>query len=221
MPFFEVGSLPAAWHLALMNLPVYRQRIVDYIRANARPIDKFGHQPRLYRLACQLAENQPYDDDVVFGAAWMHDLGVFIGHRPEEPKALAAWDMIAYAQKTVPGLLREFGFPTEKIDAVLAVIRTHQPHKTPETFEAVLIHDADLLEQLGAIGACRTVAKVSRDTRFLQFSDAIKTLRQNLRDYPGLIHLESARRLAAPRIQVLQDFLQGFESEAGDQFSVS
>jgi uncharacterized protein len=25
-----------------------------------------------------------YDDDIPFAAAWMHDLGVFIGHRPKD-----------------------------------------------------------------------------------------------------------------------------------------
>jgi hypothetical protein len=29
----------------------YRQAIVDYIRAQANPPDKFSHQPRLYWLA--------------------------------------------------------------------------------------------------------------------------------------------------------------------------
>jgi len=67
----------------------YRQAIAGYIRANAKPPDKFSHQPRLYHLAKRLAEAQPFDDDVLYAAARMHDLGVFIGHRPEEPAALA------------------------------------------------------------------------------------------------------------------------------------
>jgi len=54
-----------------------------------------------------------YDDDVVFAAVWMHDLGVFIGHRPEDPVALAAWDNVAYAIDRTPALLGGFGFPTE------------------------------------------------------------------------------------------------------------
>jgi hypothetical protein len=58
-----------------MSEPSYRQAIADYIRAHAEPADKFSHQPRLYH---QLAENQPFDDDVLHAAAWMHDVGVFI-----------------------------------------------------------------------------------------------------------------------------------------------
>ena len=94
-----------------MNANGYRQAIADYVRANARPPDKFSHQPRLYQLSRQLAEGRSFDDDVLYAAAWMHDLGVFIGHRPEDPAALAAWDMLVYASQKVPPLLQQFGFP--------------------------------------------------------------------------------------------------------------
>src|SRR5258708_40241181 len=109
-----------------MKQPAYRAAIAEYIRANAKPRDKFSHQPRLYQLATQIAGDEAYDDEVVFAAAWMHDLGVFIGHRPEDPAALAVWDNVAYAMKATPALLKQFGFPAEKIPAVVEVIRTHQ-----------------------------------------------------------------------------------------------
>ena len=67
---------------------MFREAIAEYIRSHAKPPDKFSHQPRLYRLARELAQDQPFDDDVVYAAAWLHDLGVFIGHRPEDPTAL-------------------------------------------------------------------------------------------------------------------------------------
>ena len=75
----------------------YREQMADYIRLNAQPPDKFSHQPRLYHLAQQLAQNRPHDDDILFAGAWLHDLGVFVGHRPEDPARLASWDCVAYA----------------------------------------------------------------------------------------------------------------------------
>src|SRR6516162_3260027 len=98
-----------------MNPPGFRQAIENYIRAQANPPDKFSHQPRLYQLAVKIGteEGRPFDDDVVYAAAWLHDLGVFIGHRPEEIKALAAWDNVAYAMKCAPELLKQFGFPEQ------------------------------------------------------------------------------------------------------------
>ena len=195
----------------------YRQAIAGYIRANAQPPDKFSHQPRLYHLAKQLAEAQPFDDDVLYAAAWMHDLGVFIGHRPEEPAALAAWDNIAYAVKEVPKLLARFGFPAEKVPAVIEAIRAHLPSTQPTSIEGTLLRDADLLEQLGAVGILRTVSKVGRDTRFVRFADALRVLRRNAEQWPSLLELESARRLAEPRVRILKAFLNAAKTEAGGE----
>ena len=200
-----------------MSEPGYRQAIAGYIRAHAQPPDKFSHQPRLYRLAKRLAEARPFDDDVLYAAAWMHDLGVFIGHRPEEPAALAAWDNIAYAVKEVPMLLQRFGFPAEKVPAVIEAIRAHLPSTQPTSIEGTLLRDADLLEQLGAVGILRTASKVGRDTRFVRFADALRVLRRNAEQWPSLLQLESARRLAEPRVKILKAFLDAATTEAGGE----
>lgn len=202
-----------------MNAPAYRQAIVAHIRANAKPPDKFSHQPRLYALARQLAEAEPFDDDVLFAAVWLHDLGVFVGHRPEDPAALAKWDNVAYVVRETPRLLREFGFPAEKIPAVVEVIRTHLPAAQPTTFEGTLMRDADILEQLGAVGILRTVSKVGRDTRFIRFADAVAALRRNAEQLPGQLQLASARRAAEARVKVLKQFLNAAEAELGDSES--
>ena len=197
-----------------MNQPPYREAIAEYIRAQARPPDKFTHQPRLYHLAKRLAEGQPYDDDVLYAAAWMHDLGVFYGHRPEDPAALATWDHVAYAMRQVPGLLRQFGFPEAKIPGAIEAIRTHLPSGQPTAFEGTLLRDADLLEQLGAVGILRTVSKVGRDTRFVRLADPLASLQRNVEQLPAKLRLESARRLAKPRIEILRAFLDAAQAEA-------
>jgi uncharacterized protein len=197
-----------------MNAVSCRKAIVDYIRAQAQPSDKFSHQIRLYHLARRLSANRTFDDDVLYAAAWMHDLGVFIGHRPEAPEALAVWDHVAYAVREVPSLLKHFGFPVEKIPAVTEVIRTHLPSAEPTCFEGVLLRDADILEQLGAVGILRIISKIGRDTRFVRFGDALRVLRRNSEELPAKLRLDSARRLAEPRVRVLQAFLEAAETEA-------
>ena len=197
-----------------MNQPGYREAIANYIRTQAKPTDKFSHQPRLYHLAKRLADGQPYDDDVLYAAAWLHDLGVFVGHRPEDPVALATWDHVAYAVKEAPKLLQQLGFPAAKIPATVEAIRTHLPSGKPTTFEGTLLRDADILEQLGAIGVLRAVSKVDRDTRFVRLSDPLRTLRRNVEQLPAHLRLTSARRLAQPRVETLQAFLAAAEAEA-------
>jgi uncharacterized protein len=191
----------------------FRTAIIEYIREQAKPVDKFSHQPRLYELTKMIGAGEDYDDDVVFATVWMHDLGVFVGHRPEEPQALAAWDCVAYAMKETPAILERLGFPKEKMPAVVEAIRTHQPSASPTTIEGTIVRDADILEQLGATAVLRTVCKIGRDTRFQRFPDALHVLRKNLKTLPNQLLLGSSRMLAKPRVKALEAFLAAADAE--------
>jgi uncharacterized protein len=46
-------------------------------------------------LVVRLGEGMEYDD-ILFAAAWMHELGVFLGHRLRDPVELADWDHVPY-----------------------------------------------------------------------------------------------------------------------------
>ena len=194
----------------------WRDRVIAYIRQEATPVDKYGHQPRLYSLAKQIAEGEGCDDDVLFAAAWMHDLGVFLDHRPSDPMELAAWDHVPYTITRSRELLMEWGFPDEKLDAVGESIRTHQPKDSPTLPEAVVLRDADILEQLGAVGAFRALAKVGRDTRFKTFTDVVPVLERALSELPGQLRLSQSRNLAAERLTALGGLLTAIRREAGD-----
>jgi uncharacterized protein len=194
----------------------FRSFIAALIEREARPVDKYGHQPRLYALTQKVGEGLTYDDDIVFAAAWLHDIGVFVGNRTEDPKLLGQWDHVSYACERTPGILRDAGFSEDKIPAVLDAIRTHQPKDDPQTIEAVILRDADILEQLGAIGLLRAVCKVGRDTRYARFSDIVPVLRSALAGLPEKLRTERGRQLAAPKIRVLSEFLQAVDQEAED-----
>jgi uncharacterized protein len=192
----------------------FRSALAEYVRSQAMPVDKLGHQPRLYALTQLVGQGLAYDDDVVYAAAWLHDLGVFIGHRPEDPVELARWDNVAYAMKQAPAALLQSGFPTTKVAQVVEAIRTHQPHLSPSAMEGTILRDADILEQLGAIGILRVAAKIGRDTRYPTFTDAATTLRKALAELPGNLHLDAAKALARPRVALLQGFLEELDQEA-------
>ena len=191
----------------------WRHALQHYLTQHAQPRDKFSHQPRLYALACRLAGDALFDDDILFAACWLHDLGVFIGHRPADPAALAQWDNVAYAIATVPGLLTRWGFAPHKIGAVQEAIAQHHPEARPTAIEAQLLHDADLLEQLGAIGLLRSLSKVGRDTRYQTFADLLPVLEGYSRLDAELLS-DKARQLAEPRLALLRQFLQQAREES-------
>jgi uncharacterized protein len=193
----------------------FRAAIAGIIEREARPVEKFGHQPRLYALTQAIGQGMAYDDDVVYAAAWLHDLGVFAGHRPEDPEALRRWDHVAYACEHGPALLGEAEFPAIKVAEVLAAIRTHQPQDEPASLEGAILRDADILEQLGAVGVMRAVCKIGRDTRYPRFSDVAAVLKSALAYLPSRLKLDRARELAQPKVEALAGFLKALESEAG------
>jgi uncharacterized protein len=192
----------------------FRSSLAEYVRTQALPVDKLGHQPRLYALTRLVGQGLAYDDDVVYAAAWLHDLGVFIGHRPEDPLELSRWDNVSYAMKQAPAALLQSGFPTTKVAQVVEAIRTHQPHLSPSTIEGTILRDADILEQLGAIGILRAAAKIGRDTRYPTFTDVATTLRKALTELPNKLQLDTAKTLAQSKIALLRDFLEELDQEA-------
>ena len=199
-----------------MTSPHWRNSVVEYIRAEAQPADKFGHQPRLYALATEIGKGMKYDDDILFAAVWMHDLGVFLGHRPEDPAQLSQWDHVPYTIRRSRELLREWGFPHGKLDGVAEAIQHHQPKDEPSTMEGTLLRDADILEQLGAIGLLRAAVKVGRDTRYPSFTSILPVLRYAVSDLAHQTRLASSKAIAHSRAEVLRSILDAVNTEAGN-----
>ena len=78
----------------------------------------------------------------------------------------------------------------------------------------MLLRDADILEQLGAVGIMRIVSKVGRDTRFVTFGDALQALKKNASELPGQLRLDSARMAAKERLALLAAFFSASGSES-------
>jgi uncharacterized protein len=199
-----------------MTTETWRESVIAYIRVEARPEDKFGHQPRLYALARKIGQDMQYDDDILFAAAWMHDLGVFPGHRPSDPEQLSRWDHVPYTIRRSRELLAEWGFPPEKLDGVTQAIQNHQAKDEPTTLEGDLLRDADILEQLGAIGILRATVKVGRDTRYPNFSAMIPVLNQALNHLADRTRLIASKAMAESRAEMLRSFFAALHEEAGD-----
>jgi len=195
----------------------WRSFVIEYVRVEARPADKFGHQPRIYALATEIGKDMHYDDDVLFAAAWMHDLGVFLGHRPQDPEQLSRWNHVPYTIQRSRELLSDFGFPSAKLDAVAEAIMHHQPQDEPTTVEAILLRDADILEQLGAIAILRTAAKVGRDTRYPTFSSILPVLNHAVNHLANQTRLTQTKVMAQSRVEMLRSFLAALENEARDK----
>jgi uncharacterized protein len=196
--------------------------------AHADPVHDFGHVMRVYKMAERLAEAEGADAEIVRAAALLHDAegsapGVG-GNRAEHHEASAAF---------AGEVLKEEGWPEERIAAVQHCIRAHRYRSTeaPETIEAKALFDADKLDVLGAIGAARTVgyAVLAGEPIYAEPSALFMESGQEeageahssyheflfkLVKVKDRLYTETAKEIAAARHAYLVGFYQQLEAEA-------
>src|ERR1700692_329929 len=170
----------------------------------------YSHCMRDYALARELAaaDHVALDDDVLFAAAYLHDMAAF---PPWEKPKLDHSDVAADIVDTV---LKGTGFPMAKIDAVRGAIRTHMYYRDPVGPEALYLHDADALDWLGAIGVARVMALVDPNGGDPDGPKAVKMLEDNLKSVPARVLSPAGRARVAPRKAELEGFLRDLKRES-------
>lgn len=112
-----------------------------------------GHLRRVWLNAQRIAAAtiETVDLETLCAAAFLHDLVNYPKDSPQ--RALAS----LHSANDAVTLLREAGFPGDKLDAVHHAVHAHSfsANVAPRTLEAAILQDADRLEALGAIGLAR------------------------------------------------------------------
>ncbi len=172
----------------------------------------YSHSVRDYQLARELAaaDHVTLDDDVLYAAAYLHDMAAFA---PWEKPGVDHADQAAAIVDTV---LRDSGFPMNKVDAVRGAIRTHMYDRDPQSPEALYLHDADALDWLGAIGVTRIVALTDPNGGKPTAPEVIAILETNLAQVPGRILSPAGRARIAARRAELAEFLGDLKRESDD-----
>jgi len=170
----------------------------------------YSHSMRDYALARELAasDHVTLDDDVLFAAAYLHDMAAF---KPWENEKLDHSDVAAGIVDTV---LKGTGFPMAKIDSVRGAIRTHMYYRDPAGPEALYLHDADALDWLGAIGVARVMALVDPNGGDPDGPKAVKMLEDNLKSVPARVLSPAGRARVGPRKAELEGFLRDLRRES-------
>jgi uncharacterized protein len=174
-----------------------------------QPAWGYSHNVRDYKVARELAaaDHVTLDDDVLFAAAYLHDIAAF------PPWADPKVDHSDAGAKVIDAVLKDSGFPMKKIDAVRAAIRTHMYYREPQGAESLYLHDADALDWLGAIGAARVIGLVDPNGGEPDGPKVMVRLTANLKDVPGRV-LSPAGRARVPALQTeLSKFLEDLKRE--------
>ena len=168
-----------------------------------------SHSERDYRLAKAMAatDKAALDDDVLFAAAYLHDIA---GFKPYEKPDLDHSDVGA---DLAGGILAPTGFPMDKLPRVQAAIREHMYYRTPSNPESLYLHDADALDWLGAIGAARIMALADPNGGQPDGPAVLPMLKENLRDVPARVLSPAGKALMPAKRDFLAKWLDLLSAE--------
>lgn len=172
----------------------------------------YSHSQRDYAVAKALAgeDSVNLDDDVLFAAAYLHDIAAFPAYAKD------GVDHADQAVELVGPILKDAGFPLAKLGAVQSAIRTHMYFRDPETPEARYLHDADALDWLGAIGVARVTALVDPAGGKPTGREVIPMLQDNLAKVPARVVTPAGQRMVPARRTFLQRYLDELRSQTAD-----
>jgi HD superfamily phosphodiesterase len=190
----------------------WRAAVQRFAQANLKhPAWGYSHSTRDYELAKDLAaaDKVALDDDVLFAAAYLHDVAAFAPFRTSADHQDVAADLVA-------SLLDGTGFPMNKIEGVRGAIRTHMYARDPTGPEAIYLHDADALDWLGAIGVARIFGTVDPTGGSPDGPAAVKRLEDTLASVPPRILSKAGKARAESRIRELKEFLSQLRAESAD-----
>jgi uncharacterized protein len=197
---------------------------IDEVRALYRGADAvhdFDHVLRVLALAERLAQMEGADAEIVRAATLLHDVARGSEGGPDGDHALAGADVARQV------LAAE---PHDRVEAVARAIAAHRfrTGPAPQSIEAQVLHDADKLDAIGAIGVARAVAVGGQHGQRLwgevptdyAESEASRHKHTPVHEYhlklvkiKDRLLTESARRLAEKRHAFMVAFYERLERE--------
>jgi|KBSSwiStaDraftv2_1062776.scaffolds.fasta_scaffold00441_11 hypothetical protein len=191
--------------------PPWRSVIAKFAQEHFKnPAWGYSHSQRDYQLARELAaaDRVTLDDDVLYAAAYLHDIAAF------EPWEKSGVDHADQGATIVDTVLKNTGFPMKKIEAVRGAIRTHMFDRTPAGSEALYLHDADALDWLGAIGVARVFGLVDAHGGNPTGPEVVPMLESNLAKVPPRVLTPAGKKRVPERVEQLQTFLRQLRQQS-------
>ena len=211
----------------------------------ASPAHDINHVMRVYNLCLELASYElDVDMDALKTAALLHDIA-----RTKEDKHghthLLSVDHAALGAEMSGKILKELGYPEEKIEHIKHCIAAHRFRggNTAKTIEAKILSDADKLDVLGATGIARSytiggecgqkiysdipldkyvkenLAGSKPDGRIIDPSRHASNLEfeTKFKHIPDRLYTQKAREMAKARVEYMKQFFERLKREIDGQ----
>lgn len=162
------------------------------------PAHNWAHAYRDTLNAIVIGEAEGADMRVVLPSAIMHDIGFLYGAIGKTHGAIGADKLAEYLREG------DIEYPKDMIKLIADCIRTHKGsmhNEKPESLEAKVVADADLLEKFGPFGVYQTIRT------FTEFNYSLETILGRSKEMSNLtLETATGRKLAEPGRAYVADF---------------
>ena len=159
----------------------------------------YDHFKRVYEISKTLSDK--FDDEVLHAVCFLHDIAL------DEPRGKLEW-------RGAEEFLKGIGFPKEKLEAVKEAVINHVPKGNPKTKEGILLHDADLIDLVGATGVVRlSIGAQEWGFEAKTLKDVLDVLKKFRRlAYDNLI-LDESKKIVQTKVKIMDDVIKSLEKE--------
>ena len=189
------------------------------IRGRIRPNLSVAHQldhvirvTRWVKLISDelIANGEKIDMEILNIAAYLHEV-----RKPYDE------DKSSGSESKVEEILKSIGYPENKIKMVLRVILQYSLENTVflDTIEAQILHDADRLDEFGAIGIGRFLTMYGQQE--MPIEGAILQYREEIAKIKPLLQTEIAKKFAEEKEKFVNVFFEEFFKEQEDLKAVA
>jgi len=192
--------------------------IEKYAREQMAKLGLHGwpHVKRVQRLCVQMARMmKDVDVEVLNAAALLHDMGKYV------EKENNAVDHGRISAEMAEQFLHSIKFDDEKVKAVCHAIRVHTHGEEPRSLESKIVHDADFLDKMGAVGVATVFVKAClANTTIEEAAECWKN--PSMSSFVGLhafwiqkphFYTRLARNVAKRRNKIVYAFFKQLEKE--------
>lgn len=196
---------------------MWKKKVLDIVKDFKHPAWGISHFKRIYDLSLKLAKAQNFDvdDDSLYAAAFLHDIGAF------EPFSQKGKDHSDVAVEICDDILSSTDFPAEKVPLVKDIIKSHMFYIKPEkNIESKIFHDADTLDFMGIIGITRILSIVGIDDWTPDVRSAIKLLERFSNELPQSLITDKAQEIGKIRKKEMEEFLKNLANQTNQFKSI-
>jgi uncharacterized protein len=188
---------------------MWRQKLTSFLRQYDHPSWGITHSERVYALSLKLAEQQDIrvDKDALLAASYTHAVGALGPYRQ------AGTDYAELSAAFAEEMLMGSSFAQKKIALVKDIILGQAFHAKPTSREAIIFHDAYLLDFLGAIGIVRLLAMVGLDDWTPDVEKAIALIRRFSRELHDRLLTPPGKKIGKVRQAEMRAFLAALADE--------